>query len=148
MNRSQVVVNGVSSNLDFGVPQGSVLGPMLFVFYTQPISLIVCQCGCDLRKFSDDAQLFSSAPSADLGIRIKQTEQCVDIRHRVCRLPYLPCFSYTHARTPTGLAPRTRRDPFRYRTLSSASTVDCLCDCRLLITACVLYFLVVAYLLK
>ena len=37
--------------------------------------------------------------------------------------------------------------PLRYRTLSSASTADCLCDCRLLITACVLYFLDVAYLL-
>ena len=71
----------------------------------------------------------------------------VDIRHRVCRLPYLRCFSYTHARTHSGLAPRTRRDPFRYHTLSSASTTDCLSDCRLLITACVLYFLVVAYLL-
>ena len=71
----------------------------------------------------------------------------VDIRHRVCRLPYLRCFSYTHARTHSGLAPRTRRDPFRYHTLSSASTADCLSDCRLLITACVLYLLVVAYLL-
>ena len=78
LNRSQVVVNGVLSNLDFGVPQVSVLGPMLFVFYTQPISLIVCQRGCELHKFSDNAQLFSSAPSADLGTRIRQTEQCVE----------------------------------------------------------------------
>ena len=44
-----------------------MLGPLLFVLYTQPISHIVCQSGFDLHKFSDNTQLFSSAlPSLDM----------------------------------------------------------------------------------
>ena len=70
-----VVVNSISSTpqrLDFGVPQGSVLEPLLFVLYTQPVSRI------DLHKFSDDTQLFSSALPVDFGTLIKQTETCVE----------------------------------------------------------------------
>ena len=50
-----VVVNSISSipqRLDFGVPQGSVLGPLLFVLCTQPFSRIaVHQSGSDLHVF-------------------------------------------------------------------------------------------------
>ena len=59
-------------------PWGIVLGPLLFVLYTQPISRIVRQSGSDLHKFSDDTQLFSSALPVDFGTLIKQTETCVE----------------------------------------------------------------------
>ena len=59
-------------------PSGSVLGPLLFVLYTQPISRIIRQSGSDLHKFSDDTQLFSSSLPADFGTLIKQTETCVE----------------------------------------------------------------------
>ena len=55
-----------------------MLGPFLFVLYTQPVSRIVCQSGSDLHKFSDDTQLFSSALPADFGTLIKETETCVE----------------------------------------------------------------------
>ena len=60
-NRLQSVsVNGVHSKLvtiDCGVPQGSVLGPILFVLYTQPLSQIVSNHFCPHRFFADDTQL-------------------------------------------------------------------------------------------
>ena len=77
LDRLQVVVNNISSTpkrLHFGVPKGS---DQYYLFYIEPISRIVCQCGSDLRRFSDDTQLFNIAPPAEFGSLIKQTEQCV-----------------------------------------------------------------------
>ena len=63
-DRTQVVsVNGVSSALaalNFGVPLGSVLGPILFVIYTHPISEIVSYHPLSHHSFSDDNQLYKS----------------------------------------------------------------------------------------
>ena len=82
INRSQTfVVNGIQSTpkrLGFGVPQGSVLGPILVVLYTHPVSRIIRQCGSDFHKFSDDTQLFNSATPAEFGLLVKQTEQYVE----------------------------------------------------------------------
>ena len=51
--------------LDIGVPQGSVLRPLLFVLHTHPLSQIVLNSGLDLHKFSDNTQLFNSTPPTD-----------------------------------------------------------------------------------
>ena len=45
------------SSLRFGVPQGFVLGPVLFTMYTQPLSDILNQHKCDYHKFADDTLL-------------------------------------------------------------------------------------------
>ncbi|WP_419627049.1 reverse transcriptase domain-containing protein, partial [Thiolapillus sp.] len=52
--------NSKLSKLDYGVPQGSVLGPILFVLYTQPLSQILFNHSCPHQFFADDTQLRKS----------------------------------------------------------------------------------------
>ena len=63
-DRNQVVsVNGVHSSsrvVNKGVPQGSVLGPVLFSIYTMPIQQIVQKYPLSYHKYADDIQLYVS----------------------------------------------------------------------------------------
>ena len=80
-DRTQVVsVNGASSTpaaLNFGVPQGSVLGPILFVLYTHPISEIVSYHSLSHHNFSDDNQLYKSGNITQLPEIIYSTQSCI-----------------------------------------------------------------------
>ena len=75
-NRKQYVsVNGHSSvprDLEFGVPQGSVLGPVLFVLYTTPLSKLIKEHLVSHQLYADDTQVHkSSSPSS---INVLQSE--------------------------------------------------------------------------
>ena len=52
--------------LQYGVPRGSVIGPILFVLYTQPLSEIIQHHSLYHHSFSDDNQLHISANLAQL----------------------------------------------------------------------------------
>ena len=48
----------VDQELDFGVPQGSVLGPRIYCIHTKPVSDIIQRHGLSRHSYADDTQLY------------------------------------------------------------------------------------------
>ena len=70
-------------DLDFGVPQWSVLGPMIYYKYTKPISDIIVGHNLSYHSYADDTQLYIAIEhSANLHSELLQMKRCVaDIRN-------------------------------------------------------------------
>ena len=63
--------------LHYGVPQGSVLGPVLFTVYSAPIAAIARQRGLSVQLYADDTQLYLTFDIADAPDSISRIEACL-----------------------------------------------------------------------
>ncbi|WP_419634815.1 RNA-directed DNA polymerase, partial [Thiolapillus sp.] len=80
-DRTQVVtVNGIKSSpslLTCGVPQGSVLGPILFILYTQPLSDVISHHSVSHHMFADDTELYKSDSPSEAFTLSRTIEACI-----------------------------------------------------------------------
>jgi len=80
-DRSLVILSfGVASHVIHimcSVPQGSVLGPLLFILYMADLADIAVQYNLTLHAFADDSQLYIHCKPENVQSAVTSVQQCV-----------------------------------------------------------------------
>ena len=65
------------SDLSFGVPRGSVLGPLLFTVHTTPLSSLISGHATPHQLYANDSQLYVSFSSGDSAAALNDLQSCL-----------------------------------------------------------------------
>ena len=63
--------------ISFGVPQGSVLGPILFTLYTAPLSHVIAEHDVEHHLYADNTHIYISLSGSEASESLTDLKSCV-----------------------------------------------------------------------